>query len=211
MSAKKKLFQNQYYSELTPEDARAPKPGAFFYGPVLFEPRIVATVRPVVDPQTGGLRIVGGKALFDIEMPLPPDAFKRTNEVTISGARLMGPHEDLVAIPGKMRPFIVVSPEGANTKAALAAPTFKLANFDDASRDRILNDRSILYFYLPECPELGVLESCVSLERMQRIVWDKALTNPGNRKKDESPSFLRLSDQYFQAFKAKVKSFLDVS
>jgi hypothetical protein len=202
------LQQNHYYCEIDPNSSEAleRKPGAFFYGPVFYDPNIVMTLEPVWDASTNSYQAdKSGKLVFNVHHPLPAGAFLRT---TANGP-LVKPYEELVVLAGKMRPVLIISPEAANTQTMLVLPSFKADNFPQPVVAAAKAGSASQYFYLPAFPALNVLESILPFQRIQPIRWDTKLVNAGNRKAgDVDRRCLRLTDNYFDDLKKALGSYL---
>ncbi len=203
---KKKLFQNPLYAELAPADGSRPRPGTFFYGPILFEVDVVATVRPVMRPDRSGYSTTRqGTLLFDVEMPLPPDAFR----CAAGFPSVIKPFEELVAVPGKMRPVVILSPEAANGASALVVPSFKIANLPEDEQEAVRHGESVQRFHLPACPQLAILESVLDLKRLQAVRLKGSLFNAGNRPAgDPHRSFVGLTVETLDRLRAQLDEFL---
>ena len=206
-SVKKPPYQDRYYVEIDEKEANDRQPGTFFYGPVLYEPNIVATVRPVTTPG-GRYAMEPGdkqKILFKIEMPLAADAFLRQQGI----GSVVGPYEELVAVPGKMRPVVILSPAVANQSRILALPSFKAENYDLDALAAIRSGESLEHFHLPACGPLNVMESVLDFTKIQPLVLNSKLVTPGNRKADDTRRRnLRLSGDYMEELRAALRDHL---
>lgn len=208
---KNRLPQNPYYCEIDPNSPQALEraPGAFFYGPVFYDPNVVMTLAPIWDEAANRYRAdAAGKMVFDVQFPLPKDAFLRD----VPNGPLVKTHEELVALVGKLRPVIVLSPQASNEKTMLVLPSFKAENFPKAVLDAAKTGKAAAYFYLPPCPELNVLEAILPFQRIQPMRLDAKLCNAGNRKSsDQDRRFLRLSDTYFGELRQALGAYLGYS
>jgi hypothetical protein len=205
--AKKQPYQDAYYVELAGRDAYAPKPGAFFYAPILFDVNVVATVRPV-EGAGGRPALRDGRMLFDVQLPLPEDAFKRPTSLPPN----IKPHEELVAVAGKLRPVVILSPEEDNHDTALVVPSFKAANFRAEDLEVIRSGDALQYFYLPPCERLHVLESVLDFQKVQPVRMDPKLVCAGNRREgDPARHFLRLSDDYLAELREALADYLGLA
>lgn len=201
---KKQPYRDHYYVELAGDEAFRPQPGAVFYAPILFDVNVVATVRPIEDP-SGRPALRDGHMVFDVQIPLPADAFKRPTSLPPN----IKPHEELIAVAGKMRPVVILSPEDDNGDTALVVPSFKAANFPADYLDAIRSGDALQYFHLPECKPLNVLESVLDFQKIQPIRMAPKLVNAGNRKaEDPDRRFLRLSDDYLAELREAMGDFL---
>ncbi len=202
---------NPYYCAIDPNSPEAleRKPGAFFYGPVFYDPNVVATLEPGWDAQAQRYKTdKTGKVVFDVRFPLPAGAFLRTTPI----GTLVQPYEELVALAGKMRPVVILSPAAANKETMLVLPSFKADNFPPEAVDAAKKGKALQYFYLPACPELNVLESMLPFQRIQPMRADPKLVNAGNRKKeDPDRRYLRLTDDYLAALRRALVAYLGIS
>lgn len=203
--------QNPFYCAIDPHSSEAleRKPGAFFYGPVFYDPNVVATLEPAWDARAQRYKTdKAGKIVFDVRFPLPAGAFLRAEPL---GA-LIQPYEELVALAGKMRPVIILSPTAANQQTMLVLPSFKASNFPAEALEAAKTGKALQYFYLPACPELNVLESILPFQRLQPMRLDPKLVNAGNRKlNDPERRCLRLSDDHLAALRRALAAYLGLS
>jgi hypothetical protein len=205
------LPANPYYCAIDPDSPEAleRKPGAFFYGPVSYDPNVVATLEPAWDMRAQRYKSdKAGKIVFDVNFALPAGAFLRTTPI----GTLVQPYEELVALAGKMRPVVILSPTAANKETMLVLPSFKADNFPPETVEAAKKGKAMQYFYLPACPELNVLPSMLPFQRIQPMRMDAKLVNAGNRKQDDPDRrHLRLTDDYLAALRQALSAYLGIA
>jgi hypothetical protein len=110
---------SQYYDAITKVEARSPEAGTFFYGPVIFEPIVKLVVRPWVNAKNEYEHNDDGQPIFDVYLPPPDDAFLDPDGFGPD----IGPHVELMGVPGKMRPMVILSLKDYNKNLAIVIPT----------------------------------------------------------------------------------------
>lgn len=198
----------QFYELLDSTEGSKPRPGVFFYAPIFYEPRIFGVVRPY-QPRRGGVD-------FELKYnPVPADIFK-----TAGLPGFMEPGEEVLMVPAKRRPVVIISPEHVNQEQALVVPCFTLREnkFEDDELAKLRANELAGLFFLPEDPATGIHDSFLDMDRIQPILLND-YSNPGiapfkkQGAKMVAPAghkFFSLSEQYLGEFQTMLKEYLSL-